>query len=83
MVDDIPTGPAAGELMAFNIKCPRCGKYTQKMVAWLASHHALTCATPDCGSINLDEPHQRALIEKLVQQAAELRPLMVAPTKRD
>jgi endogenous inhibitor of DNA gyrase (YacG/DUF329 family) len=83
VMSEIPSGPSAAELMIFGIKCPRCGKYTHKMVAWLTSHESLPCSSPGCGDIDLKEPDQRALIEKLTDQMAELRPFLVQSTKRN
>jgi hypothetical protein len=68
----------AAERMSFLIYCPRCGKTTEKAVAWLATNSQMRCATPKCGAIiSLDAPKTRALIDKLVDQASELDTLIV------
>jgi len=68
----------AAERMSFLIECPRCGKTTEKPVAWLASNHQMHCATPTChATINLEGPQNRALIQKLVHQASEIDALMI------
>ena len=69
---------SAAERTSFLIHCPRCGKATEKAVAWLATHDRLRCATPQCRAIiNLESPKYRPLIEKLVDQASEIDALMI------
>jgi hypothetical protein len=68
----------AAERLTFGIECPRCGKVTEKRVAWLATNSRMRCATPNCGAIiGLDAPKNRTVIDKLVDQASELDALML------
>jgi hypothetical protein len=69
----------AAERLFFLVRCPRCGKGTEKMVAWLATNRQMRCTTPSCKALlNLYAPKYRTLIEKLVDQASELDALMIA-----
>lgn len=73
---------SAAERMSFGIQCPRCGKLTEKPVAWLSTFETLRCATPGCGhNISLAGRENRALIEILVDQAEELDALMSGSKK--
>jgi len=79
MANEPREGLSAAERMTFGVQCPRCGKITEKMVAWLATESRMRCATPSCRAyVNLDDPKQRAVIDKLVDQASELDALMVS-----
>jgi hypothetical protein len=74
----------AAERLSFLIQCPRCGKGTEKAVAWLATNPTMRCATPTCRAVlNLEAPQYRAIIDKLVNQAGELDAMTVEFAKRD
>jgi hypothetical protein len=69
----MPLSLSAEERMSFLLSCPKCGKYTEKPVAWLAAHERLPCATPACGSlIDLQSETNRDLIEMLSDYCVEL-----------
>ena len=69
---------SAAERMSFAVRCPRCGKPTQKSVAWLATKSRMRCSTPYCRAvIALDEPAHRMVIDRLVAQATEIDALLV------
>jgi hypothetical protein len=74
----------AAERTSFAVQCPRCGKATEKPVAWLAASEALRCATPDCGNIlDLQDAQNRPLIQKLIDQATEIDALMISLKQTD
>lgn len=63
----------AAERTSWMMNCPRCGKVTEKPVAWLAANESLPCATPGCGNvIDLKSAENGTLIQKLTDQCADL-----------
>ena len=69
---------SAAEPMSFAVRCPRCGKTTQKSVAWLATKSRMRCSTPYFRAlIALDEPMNRMVSDKLVAQASEIDALLL------
>jgi hypothetical protein len=68
----------AAERMSFAVRCPRCGKTTEKRVAWLATKSRMRCSTRYCRAlIALDVPMHRMVIDKLVAQALEIDALLI------
>ncbi len=73
---------SSAERTSWMMLCPRCGKATEKPVAWLAASKTLACATSDCGNvIDLKSPDNAALIQKLADQCADLDAFLAKPNQ--
>jgi len=67
----------SAERIVLALSCARCGKNTEKRLAWLMGKRQISCLTSDCGgSIDLNVIENRILIEESAKLAASTDALL-------